>query len=216
MGQGRLVVLVSLLGTGCFVVANPNPAKPVDPNRPPPRHEANRCEGVRHPVDPLARERLVQLERRLVASVLEDAPCVDDLRAPEVCSMTAELHKMLRQFPDAEMVFLFPEPVTIPDSPYRAHLGNSTAALQKVDHAVFFLELSRVHMVGTAGKGALVANVFSGPSGATPANVIWLWGGYGERCFVPRPDGTWAHYTIGLQAISQQSDDEPGPSLSRN
>jgi hypothetical protein len=214
MGGGRFVVLVGLLGTGCFVVANPNPRRPVNPNLPPPRHEANRCEGAQHPLDPAARDRLVQLERRLVASVLEDAPCVGDLRAPEVCSMTADLHKMLRQFPEVELVFLFPEPLKLPASPYRVHLGTTTAALQKADHPVFFLELSRVQMVGTAGKGALVANVLSGPSGAAPpSNVIWLWGGYGERCFVARPDGTWAHYTVGPQAISQQSEDEPpGPS----
>ena len=129
--------------------------------------------------------------------------------------MTVDLRRMLRQFPDVEVVFLFPEPVKIPKNPYWAHVGTSTVALQQADHPVFVLELSRVHMVESSGRGALVANVFSGPTGVTPSTLIWPWGGYGERCFVRRPDGKWAQYTVRVQAISQHREEKPpgrGPS----
>jgi hypothetical protein len=196
----RGLVLASLVWSGCFRAANPPPVIPPLP------HEANLCDAAPRPVDPAAREQLLHLERRLVASVLEDGPCIEDARSPEVCAMTADLHRMLRQFPAVEMVFLFPEPLTIPKSPYWARLGTSTAALQVADHPVFFLELSRVQVVGSPTKGALVAHVLSGPTGVTPSNVIWLWGGYGERCFVPRGNGKWAQYMLGYQAISQRDE----------
>jgi hypothetical protein len=203
------MVLVCLLGAACARTPNPPPVSVQLPVH----HEATRCDGeVRPPDDPEARERLIQLQRRLVASVLEDGRCMDDQTAPEVCAMTADLHRMLRQYPDVEMVFLFPEPMKIPPSPYWAHLGTSTVALQRADHPVFFLELSRVQMVGSGAHGALVASVLTGPTGVTPSNVIWLWGGYGERCFVPRPDGKWAQYTVGYQVIGQHGGTSPGPS----
>jgi hypothetical protein len=94
--------------------------------------------------------------------------------------------------------------VQIPASSFAARLGTTTADLQQAKHTVFFLELSHAHTVGPSRRAALVANVFSGPSGTTPANVIWVWGGYGERCFVPRGDGSWAQFTVGLQAVSQR------------
>jgi hypothetical protein len=199
MGVRQLVILSHLLALGCAE------AKPVFVTAPEWARDPELCGGTRHAIDPAVREHVVRLEQQLVASVLEDAPCAPEPAALELCSMTAELHRMLRQFPDAEMVFLFPEPVKLPQSRFQAHLGTSTATLQQANHAVFFLELSRVLMVGTSRKPALVANVFSGPTGTTPANVIWVWGGYGERCFVPQSDGHWAQYPLGTQAVSQQS-----------
>jgi hypothetical protein len=204
-----LLVVASLLGFGCAEGQKVFPwqyARRADLPPPMVLRDQDRCEGARYPVDPVAREDLIRLEQRLIASVLGDGPCPAD-RASELCAMTADLHRMLRYFPDAEMVFLFPEPVKMPDTPYSAHLGQSTAALQPKKHTVFFLELSKVHMVGSAVPGALVATVFSGPTGTTPPNAIWLWGGYGERCFVPHTDGSWAQFTVGPQAVSQRTDD---------
>jgi hypothetical protein len=142
---------------------------------------------------------LIALEGDLIAKVLSDPAELiqnnDGFNADEV-------GWNLHQYPQVEMVFLFPIAVPIPTNTFRVRVGRRMDELKKLDHAAFYLELSGVKMVRNGADLGLIVDYGAGPTGKRTVRGPWQWGMWGRFCAVPRPGGGWLSYPVGPVAVS--------------
>ena len=77
------------------------------------------CREPAAPLDDGGRHLLLAFESQLANEVLGNTKLGNDGQQLN----TSEVHRILRQYPQAEMVFAFPAPVPLPESRFRARLS---------------------------------------------------------------------------------------------
>ena len=159
------------------------------------------CQQVAQPLDPRGHQILIALEKALIATVLASPP---DPRQDNYRFNSDEVSGNLHQYPKVEMVFLFPVAVPIPKTTFRVRVGvgRRTDEFKRLDHAVFYLELSGVQMVRDGADAGLIVDYGAGPAGKRTVRGPWMWGMWGRFCAVPRPGGGWVSYPVGSVAVS--------------
>lgn len=155
------------------------------------------CQQVAQPLDPRGQQMLIALEGDLIATVL--AAPGDPARDHHGYNV-GEVGWNLHQHPQGEMVFLFPLAVPIPKTTFhvRVDVGKRMAQLMKLDHPVFYLELSGVHMVRAGADTGLIVDYGGGPAG----KAVRGWGMWGRFCAVPGRGGGWVGYPVGSVVVA--------------
>ena len=113
---------------------------------------------------------------------------------------TGDLHRLVREYPDALLALIFPVPVKLPRSPFAVRYFDDTWAIQAGSRTVFAVSLADVKMVGAGKRRGLTLRYRAGPEGSPPNGVVWTWGLSGEYCLVPAADGGWTAHPIGSAA----------------
>jgi hypothetical protein len=154
------------------------------------------CRETPRPLDADGTALLVALEQDLSRAVILSTAKDQDLE------LVGDLRTVLRQYPDVDLRFVFPSPVVLPASRFRAGTAARSEDLQPADHVVFYLEISDVGMVGPGGARGLVLHGGAGPTGRAPRGTVWMWGIWGRFCMLRGAHGQWLEYPIGPVAIS--------------
>jgi hypothetical protein len=156
------------------------------------------CREPELPLDEEGRRLLLSLESQLANEVLGNAKLAHDGNQLN----TREVLSLLRQYPQTEMVFVFPAPIVVPNSRYRARLSETRVPHSRVASSAFQVEISRVVMLRSRRQTALAFGFSSGAVGAPPNGGIWLWGIGGRFCAIPRAHGRWRIYPLSAVVIS--------------
>jgi hypothetical protein len=150
------------------------------------------CRREPRPLDVSGVRALTKLERHLVHDVLADRVA----KHHDGWFNSTEVRDILRRFPAAEVAFLFPKPISLPETRFRTRMGGTKEDLAAAPSPVFYIELSKVQMVGVGANLGLVLQYNSWPTGARPEGMVWMWGISGEFCALPNKAGSWDAYPL--------------------
>jgi hypothetical protein len=142
---------------------------------------------------------LEDLQRHLIDDVLADTVSSHDGEGFN----GLEVRRLLRQYPTAEMAFVFPRPVTVPQTKFRVRTATTVDELRGSPHTVFYIELSDVQMVRSDSRLGLILQYGEGPTGTKPKDVVWLWGMWGRFCVLRNDEGSWDAYPLGGMIVSE-------------
>jgi len=154
------------------------------------------CRERPRPLDAAGRTLLVALEGALADDVLLPTPMNGDLE------LVGDLRSVLRQYPEVDLRFVFPIPIAFSSSRFQVGTAKTAKALARSDHAVFYLELSDVGVVGPPEALGLVLHGGAGPAGPAPRHGVWASGIWGRFCMLRDLDGRWSEYPIGPTMVS--------------
>ena len=122
------------------------------------------------------RRMLLALESQIVNDVLGN-------KEPRGGVLAEEVHTMLRRYPQAEMVFVLPEPVPIPASAFHTRRSATHVPYSRVGPPGFSFEISDVALLQSGRRTALALYLSYGPVGPEPSGKIWAWGLAGRFCY---------------------------------
>jgi hypothetical protein len=187
-----LVTITSSLLTAC-AASRSSTARPATPKA---EHELPTvCSETARPLDAAGTALLTDLQHHLVSNVLSDAAPADEL------FNTSDLQGLIREYPDAEMAFIFPISIRLPASTFHLRSAADRTELKNANHVVFYLELSKVGMVAKGGDIGLTLYYDAGPTRARPAHGS-AWDMWGEFCVVRDANGGWSAFSTGLVFVS--------------
>ena len=106
---------------------------------------------------------------------------------------TLEVRGLLREFPSTEMAFIFPASVVVPNSTFHVRTNSSREELDRAPRTVFYIELSKVLMVPSSTKLAIVLSYSAGPTGTRPKGTVWAWASGGDVAFSDAMTEAGAH-----------------------
>jgi len=156
------------------------------------------CREPASPLDRDGQQLLLTLESQLANEVLGNAKLAHDGHQLN----TGEVHSMLVEYPQAEMVFAFPAPIVVPGSRFRARLSPTSVRYSRVGPPAFEVGISDVVMMRLGRRTALALEFRSGPVGPHPNGRFWAWGVAGRFCAIPRAQGRWRIYPLSGVIIS--------------
>jgi hypothetical protein len=166
------------------------------------------CRRSPQPLDLVGQKFLVDLQNHIVEDVVAETITEHD----DGGFNTLEVRGLLREFPSAEMAFVFPAPVVVPDSSFHVRTNSSREELDRAPGTVFYIELSKALMVRSGTKLAIVLSYGAGPTGTRPKGTVWAWGQWGRYCVQRRDDGSWRAFALGAVVVSELGK-EANPSI---
>ncbi len=212
MQRSRLAIVVSVVITACarqMPVPNdgPMPATADDDDDDDDGDEQTDapalCSAAPEPLDDAGRAMLRALEQHIIADIV--GPAHERHRLFNI----ADIHSLIRRYPDAELLFVFPLQVPAPETGFRVRFAATRDGLSDAAHMIFYVDLSDVEQLSSGGERALLVYYAGGPTGAPPPNASWLWGLWARYCVIRHPTGDWSAYPIGAVIMSQRH--ERGP-----